>query len=42
MENWRAKAREWNATEKDKTEDAGSFAAYDLELFERTLNGKDD
>lgn len=39
--NWKAKAREWNATEKNKSEDVGSFAAYDLELFERTLNGKD-
>ena len=37
--DWKAKALEWNSTERKETGDCS--AAYDLELFEKMLNSKD-
>ena len=37
IEDWKAKACEWNVTEK-QPEEENNFAAYDLEKFERKLN----
>lgn len=43
ISDWKAKAREWSATEKppEEPEKKRSFAAYDLDLFEKMLNEGD-
>lgn len=38
--NWKAKAREWQATEKS-ADTTGTQSAYDLDKFEEMLNSKD-
>lgn len=38
ISDWRAKAREWSVTEKREND----YAAYDIEVFEKLLNTKDE
>lgn len=40
ISDWKAKAREWNACER-KPESNNHFAGYDLEEFEKMLNGEE-
>lgn len=37
ISDWRAKAREWNASEKSQASEK-NYAGYDLELYEKMLN----
>lgn len=41
ISDWKAKVREWNATEKKSESNTSDYASYDLELYEKLMNGKE-